>query len=281
MLNEDGTRAEWPRADVVVGNPPFLGNKKMIAGLGEDYTVALRKACGICAGRRRRVAHLVRQGLGLIQSGNLARVGLVTTKNGIRSGATSEVLKPIVQNGRIFCAWSDEIWTVNGAAVRVSMVCFDGEKGQPAKLNGSDVGGSFSDLTAQNNGLDLSAATRLQESAGVSFQGVSKVGSFEIPGALARDWLQAPTNPNGKLNKEVLRPWVTGTDLTTGNCDEWVIDFGLNMLEVEAQLFELPFHAVATFVFPARQKSRRDAYRIKAGTFTPGTTGNEERHRWI
>ncbi|HMS94909.1 MAG TPA: hypothetical protein PKA03_06775, partial [Tabrizicola sp.] len=30
VLNADGTRAEWPRADVVVGNPPFLGNKKMI-----------------------------------------------------------------------------------------------------------------------------------------------------------------------------------------------------------------------------------------------------------
>ena len=262
VLNEDGTRAEWPRADVVVGNPPFLGNKKMIAGLGEDYTVALRKAWDNVPGGVDLVAYWFAKAWGLIQSGNLARVGLVTT-NGIRSGATSEVLKPIVQNGRIFCAWSDEDWTVNGAAVRVSMVCFDGEKGQPAKLNGSDVGVIFSDLTAQNNGLDLSAATRLQESAGVSFQGVSKVGSFEIPGALARDWLQAPTNPNGKLNKEVLRPWVTGTDLTTRNRDEWVIDFGLNMLEVEAQLFELPFHAVATFVFPARQKSRRDAYRIK------------------
>src|SRR3546814_8449057 len=30
VLNADGTRAEWPEADAVVGNPPFLGNKKMI-----------------------------------------------------------------------------------------------------------------------------------------------------------------------------------------------------------------------------------------------------------
>ena len=25
ILNEDGTRADWPDADVVIGNPPFLG----------------------------------------------------------------------------------------------------------------------------------------------------------------------------------------------------------------------------------------------------------------
>jgi hypothetical protein len=39
-----GERAKWPDAEAVVGNPPFLGNKKMIAELGEDYTKALRRA---------------------------------------------------------------------------------------------------------------------------------------------------------------------------------------------------------------------------------------------
>lgn len=45
ILNADGTRAEWPDADVVVGNPPFLGNKRMIAELGVDYATGLRNAC--------------------------------------------------------------------------------------------------------------------------------------------------------------------------------------------------------------------------------------------
>src|SRR3546814_10890545 len=44
VLNADGTRAEWPEADAVVGNPPFLGNKKMIRELGEDYTRTLRNS---------------------------------------------------------------------------------------------------------------------------------------------------------------------------------------------------------------------------------------------
>ncbi|MFM7137750.1 MAG: DNA methyltransferase, partial [Planctomycetota bacterium] len=35
-------KAEWPQADFVVGNPPFIGNKRMRAVLGDDYTATLR-----------------------------------------------------------------------------------------------------------------------------------------------------------------------------------------------------------------------------------------------
>ena len=34
--------AEWPDAEFVIGNPPFLGTKKMIAALGEAYTNTIR-----------------------------------------------------------------------------------------------------------------------------------------------------------------------------------------------------------------------------------------------
>jgi hypothetical protein len=38
-------RAEWPRADVVVGNPPFIGNKRAcVQALGDGYVEALRGA---------------------------------------------------------------------------------------------------------------------------------------------------------------------------------------------------------------------------------------------
>jgi hypothetical protein len=37
------TEALWPQASVVIGNPPFLGDRKMIRELGEDYTFTLRK----------------------------------------------------------------------------------------------------------------------------------------------------------------------------------------------------------------------------------------------
>src|SRR3546814_12325242 len=59
----------------------------------------------------------------MMAAGRLHRAGLVST-NSIRGGVNREVLKPIVDGGRIFEAWSDEGWPVEGAAVRVSIVCF-------------------------------------------------------------------------------------------------------------------------------------------------------------
>jgi len=35
----------WPEADVIVGNPPFLGDKKMRAELGDEYVERVRKLC--------------------------------------------------------------------------------------------------------------------------------------------------------------------------------------------------------------------------------------------
>jgi hypothetical protein len=35
LLNADGSEAEWPKADAIVGNPPFLGDKRCAANSGE------------------------------------------------------------------------------------------------------------------------------------------------------------------------------------------------------------------------------------------------------
>ena len=41
VLTPDSAEPEWPAADVVIGNPPFLGNKRLIRQLGEDYATRL------------------------------------------------------------------------------------------------------------------------------------------------------------------------------------------------------------------------------------------------
>src|SRR5258708_26044412 len=42
VLARDGTCASWPKVDVIIGNPPFLGDKKMLGSLGPRYVTALR-----------------------------------------------------------------------------------------------------------------------------------------------------------------------------------------------------------------------------------------------
>ena len=63
--------------------------------------------------------------MGALRSGRAGHVGLVST-NSIRGGANPKVLEPIAEVGAIFEAWNDEPWTIDGAAVRVSLVCFGG-----------------------------------------------------------------------------------------------------------------------------------------------------------
>jgi type II restriction/modification system DNA methylase subunit YeeA len=159
-----------------------------------------------------------------MREGRVKRAGLVGT-NSMRGGANRRVLYAIVRDGGIFDAWDDEKWVVKGVAVRVSLICFstDPEEQQP-QLDGKSVERIGSDLTASKS--DVTTARRLAENRGVAFMGDTKGGAFDIPGDLARRWLQLPRNPNGRPNSDVLRPWMNGMDLTRQPSGRWIIDFG-------------------------------------------------------
>lgn len=279
VLAPDGSKADWPDADVVVGNPPFLGNKRMISALGEDYTTDLRKAWKGVPGGVDLVVYWFAKSWEMMQEGRLSRAGLVST-NSIRGGSNRDVLRPVVTEGCIYHAWSDEEWTVEGAAVRVSMVCFAREARRPSILDGLTVDEIFSDLTAARGGVDLASAVRLNANRGCAFQGTLKVGAFDVEGETARNWLTAPVNPNGEKNSKVLRPWVNGMDLTRRPSGKWIIDFGVSMPEAEASLYEQPFEHVVQHVKPVRAKVRREGHRKKwwiygeaRGAMRAATTG--------
>jgi type II restriction/modification system DNA methylase subunit YeeA len=106
----------------VVGNPPFLGDKKMRAELGDAYTETLRKTyAGRVPGGADLVCYWFEKARTQIAAGQLSAAGLVST-NSIRGGANRKVLDAIANTTRIFEAWSDEAWVNEGAAVRVSLV---------------------------------------------------------------------------------------------------------------------------------------------------------------
>ncbi len=120
----EGRESEWLAADVVIGNPPFLGGKLLNAHLGEDYVSRLFT---VYEGRVPAEADLVcywfvKAGEQM-RAGRAKRVGLVST-NSIRGGANRRALQAAIRECPIFEAWSDEPWVVDGAAVRVSLVCF-------------------------------------------------------------------------------------------------------------------------------------------------------------
>jgi type II restriction/modification system DNA methylase subunit YeeA len=150
----------------------------------------------------------------------------------------------------IYDAWADEPWVIEGAAVRVSLICFGIDVDTQSCLDGHAVHKIHSDLSGDV--ADLTSALRLEENVGVCFQGPVKVGAFDIRGAQAREWLQMPLNPNGRSNADVLRPWVNGRDLTGRPSDTWIIEFG-EMTEAEAALYQAPFEYVRAHIRPFRE----------------------------
>ncbi len=266
ILTPGNTEPDWPEADVVIGNPPFLGSKMLIDNLGEDY---VSRMYATYAGRVPADADLVcywfyKAGQ-QVSSGKANRAGLVAT-NSIRGGANRRALSAATKNRRIFEAWSDEPWVIDGAAVRVSLVCFSpagNEAVASTRLDGAAVDEIYTDLTARRDGIgvDLTKARRLAENDGVAFMGDTKGGPFDIPGDLAREWLRLPANPNSRTNADVLKPWVNAMDLTRRPAGKWIVDFGATMPIDEAALYEEPFHWTREHVYPMRQKNRRLAYR--------------------
>ena len=261
LLDADGSEAAWPKASVVVGNPPFIGVGRKRRELGEAYVAALDSVFAPrVPGAADLVCYWYDKALSAIRHGGLKAAGLVAT-NSIRGGSNRTVLQAIALDSRIFEAWSDEAWINEGAAVRVSLICFG--EGAGTSLDGRAVPQIYADLTAPataGDSLDVSGAATLRENLGASFQGASKKAKFEIDAALAREWLLLP-NPNGRPNSDVVKPWANGFALSRRQREQWIIDFGTSMSEAEAALYEMPFEHATRFVRSERLRNNREAYR--------------------
>ena len=156
LLNPDGTETKWAKADVIVGNPPFLGGSKKRGELGDAYFDALAKAypkSRVPAGAD-LVCYWFDKARVQIEKGKTKAAGLVST-NSIRGGANRTVLDNICKTMLIFEAWSDEDWFDNGTAVRVSLVCFGNNRS--SKL------GLYSSASTVTKATDFSVRPELVE----------------------------------------------------------------------------------------------------------------------
>ena len=242
----------WPDADVIIGNPPFLGDKKMREGLGDTYVDELRN---LYEGRVPGGADLVTFWYELareqIHTGKAKRAGLLAT-NSITMMGNRPVLERIKETGDIFMAWSDRPWVLDGAAVRVSMIGFDDGSQKERQLDGVAVATINSDLTSTT---DVTQARVLPEDENLCFLGVMKAGPFDINAEIAKKMLDAPQNPNGRWNSDVVKQRLGAKDITARPSNSWIIDF-VDMPEHIAALYESPFEFVRDKVKPIRDESR-------------------------
>jgi SAM-dependent methyltransferase len=115
----DALFTDWPEVDAIIGNPPFLGDRKIRGELGAEYLKRLQKTSGV-DGVVDLCCHWFRRAHDRLPVG--ARAGLVGT-SGIRIGKAREAsLDYLVANGgTITNAVSSRLWP-GEAALNVAMV---------------------------------------------------------------------------------------------------------------------------------------------------------------
>ena len=182
---------EWPAAEFIIGNPPFLGGQLLRSSLGDEYVETMFSLyAGRLPGGSDLVCYWFEKARHMINAGNASRAGLLATQ-GIRGGANRRVLQRIKDSGDIFLAWADHPWVLEGAAVRTSIVGFDDGSEPNRQLDGDSVLSINANLTG---GIDLTAAKRLRDNLGIAFQGPVKVGAFDIPPSWPRKCCLAITH---------------------------------------------------------------------------------------
>ncbi|MGO9918091.1 MAG: class I SAM-dependent DNA methyltransferase [Isosphaeraceae bacterium] len=248
---------EWPDADFIVGNPPFLGGKKLRTELGDAYVDKMfslwrehvRPEADLCC-------YWFEKARRQLKIGKCHRAGLLATQ-GIRGGANRHSLNRIKATGDIFFAISDRDWVIDGANVHISIIGFDDGSEKSKTLDGISCATINSNLSSV---ADIAEARRLAVNVGIAFMGDTKGGGFDIPERLALTLLNAP-NPHGRPNSDVIVPWINGLDVTRRNRNMWIIDFGTHASIENASLYEKPFAFVQEHVHPARQGNKRQVYK--------------------
>ncbi|WBA42480.1 class I SAM-dependent DNA methyltransferase [Hymenobacter canadensis] len=275
--------AEWPQADFIVGNPPFLGDKAMRNSLGDGYVEALRKAYkGTIPESADLVMYWWYNAARAVQNNHTERFGFITT-NSITQSFNRRITQPFLEDATkplsLIFAIPDHPWVdaANGASVRIAMTAavagevsgtlFSVEAEKPVDDGSSDVelavqeGKINADLTV---GADLNQAQTLKANTGLANVGVGLYGAGFMVTEEEAAALGLGSLPG--LEKHI-RPYVNGRDLSQKSRGLLAIDlFGL---ETDAILDRYPqiFQHVYERVKPERDQNNRESYRRKWWTF--------------
>jgi hypothetical protein len=126
LINDAGLPTPWPHADVIIGNPPFLGAKKLKPERGADYVNAVRAAFPEVPGMADYCVYWIRRTQDHLpdctpDDSVQGRAGLVGTQNIRNNQSRVGGLDYVVQRGTIVEAVDNQPWS-GEANVHVSIV---------------------------------------------------------------------------------------------------------------------------------------------------------------
>jgi hypothetical protein len=246
--------------DAIIGNPPFLGGKKISGTTGSAYREYLTQIVGGgVKGNADLVSFFVLRDHSLLNTKGLT--GLIAT-NTLAQGDTREVgLDQIIARGiEIRGGVKSEPWPSKNAALYYCIVWTTRTHAAPAAkrtLDGHAVSGITSSLDPASR--VHGSARRLHDSRGIAFQGSIVVGlGFTMKEERARELITL-----NQRNSDVLFPYLNGEDLNSSpdcSASRWIINFRDWSFERAAEYPDC-LDIVRQLVKPNREKVRREAHR--------------------
>ncbi|HEY5233630.1 MAG TPA: DNA methyltransferase [Verrucomicrobiae bacterium] len=289
LLTPEGLPAQWPKADVIIGNPPFLGAKLLKPERGPDYVNTLRRAYAEIPGMADYCVYWIRKAADHLPACTAAdpvagRAGLVGTQNIRNNQSRVGGLDYVVQTGTIVEAVENQPWS-GEANVHVSIanwvktqdaallpktrkLWFKVEPSAGAKKlrkRGSGSAAKEYELDVRecdeiNSALsyqtDVSGAKTLQCNLEppISFNG-QMLGH---KGFLLTAEQRAKIISTDQPSKEVIFPYLNGEEMLTGGTpDRFVLDFTTKN-QLEAAVYRSAFEWVKTHVLPDRESKAKE-----------------------
>lgn len=235
-------QAQWPQADFIVGNPPFIGKLRMREALGDGYVEALRGAWPEVPESADFVMFWWHHAAAQVAAGSARRMGLITT-NSLTMVFNRRVVQAALAKGtHLAMAIPDHPWvdSANGAAVRIAMTVLaagegegvlnhvaseqSGEHGEVSVTLRGAAGLVHADLRV---GANVAKASPLRANEAMSHMGVILVGA---------GFIVQPGDPLLQLEPSPIKPYMNGRDLTQTTRGVFVIDLaGLTVDEVRSR----------------------------------------------
>ncbi|MNF40772.1 hypothetical protein D3C84_217810 [compost metagenome] len=270
-------KAEWPQADYIVGNPPFIGASTMRRALGDGYVDAVRSTWSEVPESADFVMHWWHIAAEAVRADNAKRFGFITT-NSIKQTFNRRVVQTQLEaKNPLFLAFAipDHPWVDagDGAQVRIAMTVGAAEEQDGRLLQVRDEytneqsqdevevnlqeqqGRLFADLKI---GANVAGAKQLKSCLGISSPGVKLHGAGFIVTSEEAVRLGLGSQPN--LERHI-REYRNGRDLTQSPRGVMVIDlFGLTAERVREQ-YPAVYQHVLERVKPERDQNNRPFYR--------------------
>lgn len=274
---DSAAQVSWPKADFIIGNPPFIGASRMREALGDGYVETLWATYPKMPQSADFVMFWWEKAAQLAGKGVVRRFGFITT-NSLRQTFNRRVLEPHLNDRKapvsLLFAIPDHPWvdSQDGAAVRIAMtvaaagrrdgrlLTLETESRAETETDGRAVtfterrGRVFANLQV---GVDVASAMPLRANEGLAHMGVKLHGQgFLLPPNTAANLVRE--NPD---YASVVRPYLSGRDLAQSSRRLWVIDL-FSLTEAEAQArFPSAMQHVRDTVKPERDQNNRATYR--------------------